>query len=147
MEGKSSEVVGILVTLKIGEMQSLFIVLHADGTIHRMGSGCEDEPEHGLFSGRISPEVFHALRAEITPELLAWCGQARSDPAPQGRTCELLIGLKCADGSEQTTAWEYGTDSQSPPLEVCDFVYAAVQKTDPWYEEQLNLAAQNDPRV
>lgn len=138
MEPTVSSITGILVTLKIGSTQSLFVVLHADGRIRRLGSGAADEPAEPLCSGVTSAAVFSDILAEITPELLAWCGQSLADPAPRGDLCELLLSFQHASGDEQTTAWEYGSDSFTPPLEIYDFVAAVVRLTDRWYEEQLD---------
>jgi len=35
------------------------------------------------------------------------------------------------NGQELTTKWRYGSESQGPPREFCQFVVAAVEITDP----------------
>jgi hypothetical protein len=50
--------------------------------------------------------------------------------------CELTVGFKKAGGEELMTAWQYGSESQGPPPEICNFVIAAVEATTPWYEQQ-----------
>src|SRR5262249_52323323 len=82
---------GIMVTLLIGNEQALFIMLGSDGSINRVGTGSVDDTERDMFIGQTGPDLFHQLRARITPELLGWCGQQLSDPRPQGQVCELTV--------------------------------------------------------
>jgi hypothetical protein len=72
----------------------------------------------------------------ITNELLGRCGQSLSAPEKVGKVCELTVGFKKAGGEELMTAWQYGSESQGPPPEICNFVIAAVEATTPWYEQQ-----------
>jgi hypothetical protein len=130
-----TSIVGILVTLHVGESQALYIMLSADGAIHRMGSGAESGSEKDLFIGKASGDLFSGLRRCLTPALLQWLGEF-SDPHPQGKACRLTIGFRQDDGTVLTSQWQYGTGSQGPPPEVCDFVRAALYATQPWYEEQ-----------
>ncbi|HJZ90444.1 MAG TPA: hypothetical protein VKE40_06195 [Gemmataceae bacterium] len=95
-----------------------------------------DNTERDMFIGRTDPGLFRGLREQITPELLAWCGQSRADPEPKGKVCELTVGFKRASGEELFTGWRYGSESMGPPPEVGQFVVAAVQATDPWFDQQ-----------
>jgi hypothetical protein len=135
-EPAADESHGIMVTLLVGGEQSLFIMLGDDGSINRFGTGAVDNTERDMFIGRTDPALFRALHKQITPELLAWCGQSRADPEPQGKVCELTVGFKRASGEELLTAWRYGSESMGPPPEVGQFVIAAVQATDPWFAQQ-----------
>lgn len=127
---------GIMVTLLVSGERSLFIMLGVDGSINRVGTGAVDNAERDFFIGRTDPAVFLGLHKQITPELLAWCGQSRADPEPQGAVCELTVGFKRANGEEVMTDWRYGSESQGPPREVGQFVVAAVSATDPWFYHQ-----------
>ncbi len=127
---------GIMVTLLVGGEQSLFILLGADGSINRVGTGTAANAKRDMFIGRTDPALFSGLLAQVTPELLAWCGQLRSDAEPHGQVCELTVGFKRASGEELLTVWQYGSESQGPPPEVRQFVVAAVQATDPWFARQ-----------
>jgi hypothetical protein len=131
---------GILVTVLIGGEQSLFIMLSSDGSINRMGTGAVDNAERDMFIGKIGPELFQHLRAKVTQELLGWCGQRLADPQPQGKICELTVGFQRADGEELMTKWQYGSESQGPPPEVCQFVVAVVEATAPWFEQQKAMS-------
>jgi hypothetical protein len=127
---------GIMVTLTVGGEQSLFVMLGADGSINRVGNGAVDNTERDMFIGRTDPALFRSLRDQITPDLLAWCGQSRVDPQPQGKVCELTVGFKRVSGDELLTEWRYGSESMGPPPEVAQFVVAAVRATDPWFAQQ-----------
>ena len=139
-EPAADEFHGIMVTLMVSGEQSLFIMLGADGSINRVGTGAVDNAERDMFIGRTDPAVFRGLREQITPELLAWCGRSLGDPEPQGAVCELTVGFKRAGGEELLTAWRYGSESQGPPPEVGQFVVAAVRATDLWFERQRAMA-------
>ena len=69
-----------------------------------------------------------------------------ANTAARGKTCELLIGFRLADGSETAIRWEYGSDSPEPPREVREFVLAAVECTNPWYRRQIELRQQRARR-
>lgn len=139
-EPAADEFHGILVTLLVGGEQSLFVMLGADGSINRVGTGAVDNAERDMFIGRTDPALFRELRDQITAELLAWCGQSRADPEPRGAVCELTVGFKRASGEELLTVWRYGSESQGPPPEVGQFVVATVRATDPWFAQQQAMA-------
>jgi len=52
---KISDISGLSITLDVNEKPSLFILLAADGTINRMGSGTGGDTGGELFIGRTSP--------------------------------------------------------------------------------------------
>jgi hypothetical protein len=128
---------GILVTLHVADNQALYVMLDAYGTIHRMGNGAESNTELDLFIGSSTGEEFESLRSEVTPHLLQWLGSYK-DPHLQGSLCRLTVGLRQDDGKELSSQWEYGTNSQGPPPEICEFVRSAVNITNPWYEQKKN---------
>jgi hypothetical protein len=128
----------IMVVLKVEDEQALFIVLAADGSINRLGTGSVTNNEHDLFIGRTSADVFTRLHQRVTPELLRWIGQY-ADPSPQGKICTLTVGFKHDDNSEAMSYWRYGAESRGPAPAVRDFVIAAVNATTPWFEEQKKM--------
>ncbi len=134
------ELDGIIVRLQAGEDQCLFIMLGADGSINRLGTGDVDNTEQDLFIGRTDPALFRDLVQSITPELLNWCGQSLADPEPQGKECELTVGFRWLGGKEAFTCWRYGTESDGPPPEIQEFVGAAMRGTDPWFSKQKAMA-------
>jgi hypothetical protein len=130
----------IWVNLRVDSKPSLFILVGSDGSINRLGTGAVDNAERDMFIGKTGPEVFQQLRATISQELLGWCGQQLADPQAQGKTCELTVGFQKVDGQELMTSWRYGSESQGPPPVVCQFVVAAVEATEPWFEQQKTMA-------
>jgi hypothetical protein len=139
-ESAADEFHGIMVTLLVGGEQSLFLMLGADGSINRVGTGAVDNADREMFIGRTDPALFRELRERITPELLAWCGRSLADPEPKGQVCELTVGFKRASGQELVTDWRYGSGSQGPPPEVGQFVVASVRATDPWFAQQQAMS-------
>jgi hypothetical protein len=138
----SLNISGILVTLHIGQQQALFVMLGADGSINHMGTGSLNNTDQDLFIGKVGPELFEGLRSKVTDELLQWLGKY-ADPSPQGEVCNLTIGFKQGDDQELMSHWQYGSESQGPPPEICNFVVAAVEATDPWFEQQKAMARRN----
>jgi hypothetical protein len=139
VESEERAISGVLVMLEAGGRQVLLVRLGADGSIHRLGSGSLDRIERDRFIGTTRPEAFRKVAEKITPPLLHWCGQSRSHPALRGEPCELVVAFKRADGEEQMMAWHFGSLSKWPPPEVCEFVDAVIEATQPWYEEQKEL--------
>jgi hypothetical protein len=135
-----NSICGILVTLHVADEQVLYLMLATDGTIHRMGTGSESNVERDLFIGKSSMTAFEQLRKQMTPNLLQWLGQY-SDPYLKGKRCRLTIGLRLSDGRELASQWQYGTQSQGPPDEICQFVTAAIDVTNSWYEQQKELVS------
>ncbi len=138
-----AEIASMMVTLEVGGAQALFVLVAADGSITRMGTGSETNVEQDLFIGVTEPSLFERLRRHITPALMEWCGQQLADPHPQGKTCELTVGFKTTDGEELLTAWRYGSESQGPPPEVCGLVVATVEATEPWYVKQKAMVGRS----
>jgi hypothetical protein len=137
-ETEQNGICGVLVMVDVAGRQKLLIRLGEDGSIHRLGNGSLEGAERDRYIGTTSRDAFEQVRSRITPQLLEWCGQVRSHPSPRGEKCELVVAFKTADGEELMMCWQYGSESRWPPQEVCDFVAAAIQATDPWYEEQKN---------
>lgn len=96
---KADGLTGILVTIKVDGIQVLYIALFADGTLHRMGTGSEDNTDKDLFIGKSLPDLFERLRDSITPDLLRRIGEY-ADPSPKGKTCELAVGFQQGNGEE-----------------------------------------------
>jgi len=130
-----SSISGIMVQLHINGETSLFILLGADGSITRVGTGTS-ETDRAMYIGKTDPALFQRLRQQIMPEFLGWLGKHLQEPQPRGNICELTVGLQDSDGKEWTTAFRYGSESYGPPPEVGQFVFMAVNATNPWYERQ-----------
>jgi hypothetical protein len=134
----SEEVSGVFITMHVDDNQVLFILLTADGAVNRMGAGAIDDDQKQLFIGQGSPDMFEALRSHIRPETMEWEG-GYADPQPLGKTCRLAVGFMNSAGEESVCTFQYGAESQGPPPDLCELVRAALEITDPWYEEQKRI--------
>lgn len=132
---KPEDVTGVAMSLNVDENPSLFVLLAADGSINRLGTGAIDSAEKDMCIGVLSDaEPFQNLRAQISPDLFKWVG-GRADPALKGRVCELTIRLFLLNKEERTIYFKYGSESIGPPPEVTQLVLAIVAVTNPWYQE------------
>ena len=132
----------IVIELRVASKPALFVLVAADGTVHRLGTGTVNNTERDLFIGRSADRVLDQLRAGIRPE---WLDHQGSYDAPdkKGLPCELVVLMRHSDASESGLRFLYGSKSQGPPREICDFVERAVSITEPWYQEQKRRAARS----
>lgn len=129
------DVVGVLITLYVETEQVLFILLTADGAVNRMGTGAVDNQEKRLFIAQSSGEMFEDLKSRIQRDSMQWEGGYRA-PEQTGKTCCLTVGFMNDQGEQSVCKFQYGSESQGPPNDLCDLVMAAIEITDPWYQEQ-----------
>lgn len=132
---KPEDVTGVAMSLKVDQDLSLFALLAADGSINRLGTGAVDNTEKEMFIGVINdPKPFQNLRAQISPDLFKWIG-GRGAQSSKGKICELTIWLFLPNKREHTIYFKYGSESIGPPPEVSRLVLAAIDETNPWYEQ------------
>jgi hypothetical protein len=129
----------VTIDLRISDEPALFILLAADGLINRLGTGEVGGKERSLYVGKIDQPILSELLSKVTPELQQWHGKFLADPKAEGLSCELQVSVKDESGPRLATAWKYGTESLGPPPEVCTFVVAALEATEPWFEQQKRL--------
>jgi hypothetical protein len=128
----------IMITLEIDSKQSLFVLIAADGTINRKGTGTVRNRERDMFIGISQEPIFDKLRDKILPEWFENLG-GYDVPDKKGLPCELWIWMKHSDGNESALGFRYGSESQGPPSDVCEFVTEAVSLTESWYENQKKM--------
>lgn len=132
---KPEDITGVAMSLKADDELLLFALLAADGSINRLGTGTVDNTEKEMCIGVISdPKPFENLRAQISRDLFKWIG-GRADQSPKGKICELTIWLFLPNKGERTIYFKYGSESIGPPPEVSRLVLAAIDETNPWYEQ------------
>ena len=69
--------------------------------------------------------------------------QTKLQSAPKGKICELTIYLFLPNKEERAIYFKYGSESIGPPPEVSRLVLAAIEITNPWYEQfKAGVAAQ-----
>lgn len=131
----SFEAISISLQREGQPLLTLFVA--RDGTTKRMGSGTDSE-EREMFVGLSSAHVFTKIESHLTESMLSHPGRFK-DPNPKGRICNLTVIFTRAEG-DVGVEFVYGSESMGPPREIVDLVTAAVELTDPWYEEQKELA-------
>ena len=141
---RRDDVCGLTIILEIDDKRSLFILLGADGSINRLGSGTLDTTENDLFIGKTDPGTFQAVRAQLSTEAFQFLGGQFQLNDPAGASCKLTIAFQFNDNSSNRFVFLYGSESAGPPPEVADLVRAAVRQTDPWYDNfKRNVSRRN----
>lgn len=128
------DLTGLAITLKVEDDLSLLVLLAADGSINRLGTGTVNNTEKEMFIGVTDPKLFESIRPHINSDVIRWVG-GRADQAPSGEICELTIWLFLPNKEERTIYFKYGSESIGPPPEVTGLVLAAIEITNPWYEQ------------
>jgi hypothetical protein len=131
---KQEDVTGLAITLKVEEDLSLLVLLAADGSINRLGTGTVNNTEKEMFIGVADPNLFETIRPHINSDVIRWIG-GRADQSPKGKICELTIWLFLPNKEERVIYFKYGSESVGPPPEVSRLVLAAIDVTNPWYEQ------------
>ena len=131
---KQEEVTGLAITLKVEEDLSLLVLLAADGSINRLGTGTVNNTDKGMFIGVADPNLYETIRPYINSDVIRWIG-GRADQTPKGKICELTIWLFLPNKQEHVIYFKYGSQSVGPPPEVSQLVSVAIEITNPWYEQ------------
>ncbi len=136
----------VIISLEADANVALFILLGSDGTVNRMGTGAPDNIEKAMYVGHTTDRLFTQLMAQVDERLLAHGGRYVL-PNPQGTLCTLkmLFQLHKTPQGPEIIGFEfvYGADSEGPPAQVSDLIIAAVEMTDPWFEEQKRIAGKD----
>ena len=140
---KVADIIAVNISLEINSEMALFILLAADGSINRMGTGTVSNKERDLFIGVASEPLFARLMAHLNDEMLKFMG-GYDVPDKRGAFCKLSIGLQFADGSTNGFGVIYGAESKGPPREIGVFVKEAVSITQPWYAAQKKMTGQKE---
>jgi len=133
------DITAILISIKVEDKPSLFILLAGDGTINRMGTGTRNNTERNLYIALTKEKYFEKLRSAVRPVWLEHQG-VYDVPEKQGKLTELAILFAYKDGAEGGLTFLYGSTSQGPPADICDFITLAVNLTEPWYQEWKSRA-------
>ena len=131
---KPEDITGMAMTLKVDEGLSLVALLAADGSINRLGTGTVNNAEKEMCIGVTDPKLFETIRPYINSDVTRWIG-GRADQSPKGKICELTIWLFLPNKPDHVIYFKYGSESIGPPPEVSRLVLAAIEITNPWYEQ------------
>jgi hypothetical protein len=69
-----SDITAVNITLSTGEKQALFILLDADGSINRLGTGSVANKDDDLFIGVTKEPLFAKLMGHLDDEMLKYMG-------------------------------------------------------------------------
>jgi len=134
--GQTIEKIALIsIGIEVNGQSTFLILLAADGTINRMDTGIEEGIKEPLVMGLTKEDYFAQLKSFVKPELFAYLGRRGDVTIKRGKSARLTIFFAFEDGTRNGCIFTYGTESQGPPEEVCEFVRKAVELTDPWYEE------------
>lgn len=125
-------ITGVIVKLVVGGAPCLFVMLGADGAVHRMGTGAPGNTELDHHVGMAPEPLFKTFMGRISEELFAHAGRYRMQGAA-GARCELVVLFRRDDGGTVAFQFEYGSESEGPPEDVLDLVEAATSVTEPWW--------------
>ena len=128
------DVTGLAITLKVEDDLSLLVLVAADGSINRLGTGTVNNTEKEMCIGVTDPKLFENIRPHLNSDVIRWVG-ARADQAPKGKICELTIWLFFANKEQRAIYFKYGSESMGPPPEISRLILTAIEITNPWYEE------------
>ena len=141
----SSDIGALAITLDVNRKPSLFLMLAADGTINRMGSGTLEDSGGQLFVGQTDPAIFETVRSHLTEAMLELLGKTFQDQNRRGVPCKLTLTFQFKDGTWNGFGFLYRSESEGMRKDVADYVTAAVRGTDPWYENLKRTAVEKQP--
>lgn len=134
----SQKLKALLIKVDVEEKPNLFILLAADGSINRMGTGAMDNTDKDMYIGIVKEPLFNELRSKVQ---MNWFDKYRSFTTEKsaGKQCKLLIMAQSAQGREAGMQFLYGSESTGLPTEIADFIQNAIAITDPWYTKQQEM--------
>jgi hypothetical protein len=139
---KVADIYTIGITLDVNAKGALFLMLSADGSINRQGSGTFKDMAHDLFIGITEPAIFYSVRSHLTDDMLqageqsGLLGHTFQFDNQRGAPCKLEVRFFCKDGtSSGSFAFLYGAESEGPPRFLTNLVRVAVHETEPWYQQ------------
>ena len=140
-----ADVHDLLIDLEVNADRLLFILLSADGSINRIGSGNFKDKNRDMFIGVTDPAIFERMRSHLTEAMLQSLGHSFQRQNLRGAPCKLTLMFQFNDGTSGRSEYLYGSESEGPPSDVVDFVKAAVRETEGWYQEQLERVEKPGP--
>jgi hypothetical protein len=140
-----ADVHAFLIDLEVNGDRLLFILLSADGSINRIGSGTLKDKNRDMFIGVTDPAIFERVRSHLTEAMLQGLGHSFQRQNIRGAPCKLTLMFEFNDHTRGRSEYLYGSESEGTPSDVVDSVKAGVHETDGWYQEQLRMAERHRP--
>ena len=121
------------IQFQVANASQLHLIIRRNGSISRRGDG--EQPDGPIAMGRIEGEVFTSLVDSLPEEV--WSEPGRYELSRQGGDPFLLsVGLT-GEGLDTGLAFQYDSEGVGPPEELIEFVEAALDATEEWYQDQL----------
>jgi len=132
----------IVVGLDVDSKPLLFILVGADGSINRIGSGNFQNKNLDMFIGMTDPAIFEGVRSQVTEEILQDLGRRfKLGQEVRGAPCKLTLFIRFNNGKTDAAEYLYGSESQGPSSYVANFVRAARRESEEWYQQQLRMVS------
>ena len=129
------DVIGVFVTYSVDDATHLAIRVADDG-VSRMGTGDLRVRDGRMYIGMTEDSLLVPLRARIPEHWFDHLGVYEASDR-KGKRCELRITMMHEGGAESHMVFLYGTESMAPSKEIMDFVEAAVETTEAWYQHAV----------
>ena len=123
--------------------QLLFVFLHRDGSVNRMGDGTLRA--YGDFRiGRVTEPLFDQFMEDLSEGLLDYAG--RYDlPDRRGLDCNLEVKLFSGGALGANLEFHFGSESLGPPAEIRALVTRALELTEAWWRLPFQSDAPRPP--
>jgi hypothetical protein len=132
----------VLIDLKVGENQVLFLLFSDDGMINRKGDGHPDCTDNLLVIGKSKDDVFGKIKPYIKQEMENFLGSSFTANDMKGRKCTLSMMLKSKE-IESSVQFIYGELSEGPPEPFRLFLTKAIEVTERWFQEEKKSIIRN----
>lgn len=139
------KITAIMIDLKSNKEPLLFLLLHADGTINRMGIGnhSADPFDQHLFIGIMQDTPFNEVVALVTDDIIRLMGDSHQMSVIEGERCLLTLSLLFDTGETTAMQLAYGSESNEVPSDLVNLVATAVRLTDPWHTKHKENAGRS----
>ncbi len=132
----------VAISLKIADTQALFILISAEGTVNRSGTGTINNSEHDLLIGVSQDRLFQQFMDGVDEDIFQYTG-SYTYPDPKGQLCTLTLSFQVSPGADGRDSigfmFVYGSESEGPNRRINQMVREAVRLTEPWYEQQKQM--------
>jgi hypothetical protein len=110
-----ADVHAYVIDLEVNGDRLLFILLSADGSLNRIGSGTLKDKNRDMFIGVTDPAIFERVRSHLTEAMLQGLGHSFQRQNIRGAPCKLTLVIQFNDGKSASSEYLYGARSEGPP--------------------------------
>ncbi len=131
---KIDQIEATYIEVELEGKNTLFILLAKDGTINRKGD--LKTQGNNFFMGISKEKLFDKVMQAVTSDLTSYCGKVYGDSTQNVNKVKIGFG-----GNKIDTGFEYYSTEplDKYPKPIIEFIYKAIQVTDPWFESQRKM--------